>query len=67
MICIENNGILAECDLLPAPLCGFWKNLGGHFARFACNHSDGYAVQRIEQNDLAEISPTSRLLMKRSG
>jgi hypothetical protein len=44
-----NGAISAKHGVSPAPLCGFWKNLSGHFARFACNHSHGYAFWRIEQ------------------
>jgi len=31
--------ILAKDKVLPVPLCRFWKNLSGPFARFACNPS----------------------------
>ena len=44
-------GILAKYTMYPRPLCSFWANLSGHFERFACNHSYGYAFRRIDQTD----------------
>ena len=39
MILLVNIGILAKHTMYQATLYRFWKNLSGHFDRFACNHS----------------------------
>ncbi len=60
MIIIISTGILEKytmhqitlgncscISLLPAihgSICSFWKNISGHFVRFTCNHSYGYAL-----------------------
>ena len=44
MIVSNIIGILAKYTMYPRPLCSFWANLSGHFERFACNHSYGYAL-----------------------
>ncbi len=51
MIAIRNIGILEKHTMYPTTLCSFWKNISGHFARFTCNHSYGYAFRRIVQTD----------------
>ena len=51
MIILNIIGILAKYTMCPRPLCSFWKNLNGHFERFTCNHSYGYAFRRIDQTD----------------
>ena len=35
----KNYCVLVECRMFKATLYGFWKNLSGHFERFACNYS----------------------------
>ena len=37
MILLRNISILAKHTMYRAPLYSFWKNLSGHFDRFACN------------------------------
>ena len=44
MIILNIIGILAKHTMYPSLLCSFWENLSGHFERFACNHSYGYAL-----------------------
>lgn len=54
--------ILENYTIYGSTLCGFRKNLSGHFARFACNHSYGYASRRIEQIDSLRFHPNSTFL-----
>ena len=55
MILLRNISILEKYTMYRASLYSFWKNLSGHFDRFACNHSYGYAhnviLGRIGQTD----------------
>jgi len=51
MIVIKNKCILEKYTMYPLTLCSFWKNISGHFVRFTCNHSYGYAFRRIVQTD----------------
>ena len=48
---IEIFRLLEKHTMYPATLCSFWKNLSGHFSRFACNHSYGYVFRRIVKTD----------------
>ena len=43
-------------------LYSFWKDLSGHSVRFARNHGDNYAFQRIEQTDSLRYSKNSVFL-----
>jgi len=56
-ICIFNMSVLTHTTL-----CSFWKNLSGHFERFACNHSYGYAFRQIAQTDSLRFPPKSAFL-----
>jgi hypothetical protein len=58
----KNDCVLVMCALFPITLCGFWKNLSGHFARFACNHSYGYAFRQFAQTDSLSFSQKSTFL-----
>ena len=51
MILLRNTSILAKYTMYQVSLYSFWENLTGHFDRFACNHSYGYAFRRIDQTD----------------
>ena len=55
MIIIKSTGILERYTMYSTTLCSFWKNISGHFVRFPCNHSYGYAhkdiLGRIVQTD----------------
>jgi len=51
MFIMKYNSIFKKYTMYPIPLYSFWKNLSGHFKRFVCNHSYGYAFQRIIQTD----------------
>jgi len=37
-------GILERYTMYTTTLYSFWKNISGHFVRFPCNHSYGYAL-----------------------
>jgi len=64
----ENMGVIKNCRAFESTimslttLCSFWKNLSGHFERFACNHSYGYAFQRIIQTDSLRFPRNSAFL-----
>ena len=62
MILLRNTSILAKHTMYQASLYSFWKNLSGHFDRFACNHSYGYAFQRIGQTVSLRFSQNSVFL-----
>jgi len=51
MVVKRNMGILIKYTMHPITLCSFWKNISGHFVRFTCNHSYGYAFRWIVQTD----------------
>jgi hypothetical protein len=63
---VENHHILEKYALLPTTLCSFWKNLSGHFVRFVCNHSYGYAhndiLGRTEQTSSLRFPQNSAFL-----
>jgi len=59
---IKNSRIFKKCTPYTATLCSFWKNLSGHFVRFACNHSYRYAFRRIAQTDSLRFPQNSAFL-----
>ena len=71
MILLINTSILAKHTMYQASLYSFWKNLNGHFDRFACNHSYGYAFRRIGQTvsltDFIKYLPIVCIPMKYPG
>ena len=58
----KNYCVLAKCTMFKATLYSFWKNLSGHFERFACNYSYGYAFRRIVQTDSLRFSQNPTFL-----
>jgi len=43
-ICIFRASHVHVGRMYPKTLRSFWKNISGHFVRFSCNHSNGYAL-----------------------
>jgi len=58
----KNHRELSQYTMSLTTLCGFWKNLSGHFVRFVCNHSYGYAFRQIAQTDSLRFSQNSTFL-----
>lgn len=59
---VKNMRVFETCTAPQTTLCSFWNNISGHFVRFACNHSNGYAFRRIVQTDSLIFPQNSALL-----
>ena len=65
MSAIRHWRIYENITMFSTTLCSFWKNLSGHFERFDCNHSNGYAHVFIFMGRIAQTDSLSDVVKKK--